>query len=95
MTDNSEKLVQLWHEVTEDHYEYMLGAVPPIYFNETKQRGWLCSEPDCHTVSGLPQYTGFTEFEDKFYQTNGPVTRRGFRWMLEQFNLAGYPAAGE
>jgi hypothetical protein len=85
-----EQPVQLWHEISEDHYEYMLGVVPPIFFNDTKQRGWLCSEPECHSGQGHPQYAGFTEFEDKFYQTNGPVTRGAFRYLLNEFSLLGY-----
>ena len=50
---------RVWRPVKEEDYDHALNAVPPI----TMRRGFVASDPACHTRDGKPVYSSFRYFD--------------------------------
>ena len=68
-----------WKATTEERYDDMLGAVPPIDFGG---RSFLLGEPYDHNAEGFPRFDGFRFKAGKYETTSRPVTRAEFREAL-------------
>ena len=63
-----------WKEVTEERFDEMLGALPPIAFSHS---GFLVGEAWTHRIiNGRERaaYMGLKRFDGKFYECLAPLT---------------------
>lgn len=68
-----------WKEITEQRYDEMLGAVPPVL---QMAKGFLVGEAvDLDPTSGNPRFAAFINHEGRFYECSQPMTRGQFRWF--------------
>ena len=71
-----------WRESTQENYDYALGVLPPIDFEDG--HSFLVGEPMTHrvcTVTGdiRPTYEGWTYVDSKFYVATEDLTRPEFK----------------
>lgn len=52
-----------WHESTQEHHEYGLGVLPPIYF----PGGFFVSEAATHDRRGVPVYAAWVEIGGRYF----------------------------
>lgn len=77
-----------WKEIAEEHFDYMLGCVPPI---KLKCCSFLNGEPlDCNQ-HGQNIYSAFTRVADRYFQSQCTVDDfEPFVWISEirsQFSI--------
>jgi hypothetical protein len=65
-----------WKEVTEARYDEMLCILPPAMQTGF---GFLVGEPHDHNRQGLPRFAAFIQVDDKFYESDTPLTRAEFK----------------
>ena len=76
-------------ECTEEHYDYMLGVVPPAIMDA---KGFMVGEPLRHNEHGQPLFAAFIHMNGKFYESEHAMTVREYR-ALEKSDIVTRPAA--
>ena len=71
----------IWNETTEDHYDEMLGCVPPVYMSGD---GFLVGEAYDHRECRLtrkiaPTFTAFIRDGEEFFKADQPLTIAEFK----------------
>jgi hypothetical protein len=66
----------IWREVSEAHYDEMLGVVPPALMTGL---GFLVGEPMRHNRNGEPEFCAFANMGGRFFAADVPLTIREFR----------------
>ena len=70
-----------WKEITEEHFDYMLGCVPPLHFTGA---AFLCGEPLCFNDNGKNVYSAFIEVNGQYFESEcTEVEFRPFTWTIE------------
>lgn len=69
-----------WKEITEEHFDYMLGCVPPLRLQGT---AFLCGEPLRFNDKGKNVYSAFIEIEGKYFESECTEAEfRPFSWTI-------------
>lgn len=70
-----------WVETTEEKFYYALNVLPPATM---ANGGFLIGEPwDHHALTGRPRYSGYREFDGRYFVSNRAMTREEFRKQMD------------
>lgn len=73
-----------WKEINEEHFDYMLGCVPPI---RLEGMAFLCGEPLRFNEKGKNVYSAFIEIEGHCFESECTLEEfRPFSWTIQLKN---------